>query len=339
MPRKGRIDFPGALHHVVIRGINLARIFQDDNDRREFIRRLKIGLEKTGLSCYAWALIPNHVHLLLRTGVQSLTALMRSLLTGYALYFNRRYKRVGYLFQNRYKSILCDEEAYLLQLVRYIHLNPLRAGLVSSLQELNRFPWCGHSVLLGQQKASWQDVDSVLGLFASTVSEARKSYLEFVKEGIPEGKRADLTGGGLLRSGGGWRSVRGLKKAGARQRGDERILGGSGFVQRALEIAEEQLTKREQRRAAGWDLMSLLDCTASLFDTNSKRILLKRREKAAACARALFAWWATEELGFTITEVADFLSISTPAVSKAASRGYEFCQEKGLLFQANKLES
>ena len=161
MPRCGRIDFPGALHHVIIRGINRAAIFRDNNDRENFVRRLQKGLVETKLRCYAWVLMLNHVHLLLRTGPQPLTKLMRCLLTGHAIYFNLRHNRAGYLFQNRYKSILCDDEAYLLQLVRYIHLNPLRANIISSLQELNTYPWCGHSVLLGNEKAEWQDTGEI----------------------------------------------------------------------------------------------------------------------------------------------------------------------------------
>ena len=149
MPRKARIDAPGAVHHVIVRGIERKKIFRNDTDRDKFLERLGAILSETETPCFAWALIPNHFHLLLRTGGTSVSAVMRRLLTGYAIYFNRRYHRSGHLFQNRYKSILCQEDAYLLELVRYIHLNPLRARQVADYDELENYPFCGH----GQSEA------------------------------------------------------------------------------------------------------------------------------------------------------------------------------------------
>jgi REP element-mobilizing transposase RayT len=113
VPRKARIDAPGALHHIIIRGIEQRQIFYDDRDRDQFLQRLEDILPDTETPCYAWALIPNHVHLLLKTGLTPIATIMRRLLTGYAVYFNRRHKRNGHLFQNRYKSILCQEDAYI----------------------------------------------------------------------------------------------------------------------------------------------------------------------------------------------------------------------------------
>jgi len=114
MPRSSRIDAPGALHHIICRGIERRKIFMDDSDRNDFIERLADILIGTSTACYAWALIPNHFHLLLRTGNVPVATVMRRLLTGYALCFNRRHRRSGRLFQNRYKSILCQEQTYLL---------------------------------------------------------------------------------------------------------------------------------------------------------------------------------------------------------------------------------
>jgi putative transposase len=134
MPRKARIDAAGALHHIIIRGIEGRKIFRGDEDLENFLDRLAGLLPKTQTRCFAWALLPNHAHLLLQTGVVPIASLMRRLLTGYAVFFNLRYYRHGHLFQNRYKSILCQEDTYLKELVRYIHLNPLRAGLVADLK-------------------------------------------------------------------------------------------------------------------------------------------------------------------------------------------------------------
>jgi putative transposase len=135
MPRGARLDAPGTLHHVIIRGIERGSIVIDDSDRSWFLGRMGLLAKETGTSIYAFALMTNHAHLLIKSGTAGISAFMRRLLTGYAQYFNRRQKRVGHLFQNRYKSIICQEEAYFDKLIAYIHLNPLRAGLVTNFQE------------------------------------------------------------------------------------------------------------------------------------------------------------------------------------------------------------
>ena len=143
MPRQARLDAPGVLHHVMARGIERRRIFLDDRDREDFLRRLSELATSTALEVYAWSLMPNHFHLLVRTVKLSLSQNMRSLMSGYAGYFNRRHRRHGHVFQNRFKSIVCEEEVYLLELVRYLHLNPLRAKVVKHIRELERYPYSG----------------------------------------------------------------------------------------------------------------------------------------------------------------------------------------------------
>ena len=208
MPRQSRIDAFGALHHVIVRGIARQAIFLDDTDRDRFIDRLGNVLNDTDTSCLAWALIPNHFHLLLKTGTTPLSTVMRRLLTGHAIEFNRRHKRWGHLFQNRYRSILCQEETYLLELVRYIHLNPLRAGLVERLEMLERYKYAGHSALMGHWINDWQDIDSVLRRFGERYADARREYSKFVEMGANLGKKPELTGGGLIRSAGGWAALK-----------------------------------------------------------------------------------------------------------------------------------
>ena len=209
----------------MIRGIEGKNVFKDNKDRDDFIERLGNILSDTSTPCYAFALMSNHVHLLLRTGLVPVAQVMRRLLTGYAVKFNRRHKRYGKLFQNRYKSILCQEDPYLLELVRYIHLNPLRADLIKDYDNLGQYKYCGHSYILGNNKNDWQDVDYVLRLFAKRQKTSIKRYLEHVSKGIEIGKRPDLTGGGLIRSLGGWAEVRKLQKSDIRMKSDERILG------------------------------------------------------------------------------------------------------------------
>ncbi len=133
MPRHARLDAPGALHHIMVRGINKTDIFTDNLDKARFLERLGENVTEGKCSIYAWVLMDNHVHLLFKSGRQGISAVMRKLLTWYAQYFNRRHNRTGHLFQNRYKSILCDEENYLLALIRYIHLNPVRARIVNTI--------------------------------------------------------------------------------------------------------------------------------------------------------------------------------------------------------------
>src|SRR3990172_1778596 len=145
MPRQAGLDAPGVLHHVMVRGLERRAIFRDDADRRDFCARVGGLVEATALTVYAWALLPNHAHLLLRTGQRPLARCMRALLTGYAGAFNRRHKRVGHLFQNRYKSIVVEEEPFLFELVRRPPLSPLRPQMAPTRRALGRYPWAGHS--------------------------------------------------------------------------------------------------------------------------------------------------------------------------------------------------
>jgi len=181
MPRQARIEAPGALHHVIIRGIERRKIFRSDYDRKNFVSRLSKLIPETQTDCFAWALIPNHAHLLLRTGTVPISTVMRRLLTGYSGWFNKKYKRHGQLFQNRYKSILCREDPYLKELVRYIHLNPLRAKLVHDLKEVDTYPWCGHAVVMNKTENTWQNINYVYGLFPEQKGQARKGRQKWGK--------------------------------------------------------------------------------------------------------------------------------------------------------------
>lgn len=163
MPRQARLDVPGALHHIMVRGINKSNIFEDDQDKAQFLERLGQTVIKGKCSVYAWVLMNNHVHILFKSGEDGVSAVMRKLLTWYALYFNRGHRRSGHLFENRFKSILCDEENYLLTLVRYIHLNPIRAGIVRTLKELDHYPWSGHRAIVGKARHPWMDKTSMDG--------------------------------------------------------------------------------------------------------------------------------------------------------------------------------
>src|SRR4030042_53272 len=239
MPRQPRLDPPGALHHVMGRGIERTNIFRIDRDREDFLNRLAKQCMEGNLIVYAWCLLSNHFHLLVRTGRQSISRSMKKLLTGYVVNFNLRHKRTGHLFQNRYKSIICEDDPYLLELTRYIHLNPVRAGIVGDLEELSNYRWAGHSAIMGNVERTWQEIDTVLSYFGRG-REAVEKYEQFVREGISQGRRPELVGGGLIRSQGGWSQVLPLKRKGIKVASDERILGGEGFIERLLSEAEER---------------------------------------------------------------------------------------------------
>jgi REP element-mobilizing transposase RayT len=331
MPRQSRIDAPGALNHVIVRGIERRNIFLDDQDRYNFLDRLGSVVEHTETICYAWALIPNHFHLLLRTGSAPLATVMRRLLTGHAVSFNRRHKRHGHLFQNRYKSILCQENPYLLELVRYIHLNPLRVGLVAEMQELGKYPFSGHGVIMGKFARSWQDTDTVLAHFGTTLGPARRSYRTFVTKGIDEGRRQDLIGGGLIRSMGGWAAVKAMKKENIHTKSDERILGDGAFVEKVLAASQEDYDRRYALKSSGIDLDSLAVRVADLLDMEVEQVWQPGRTRILVKARSLLCYWAVRELGESMTAMARRLGLSTPAVSKAVNRGRVIAETNGYL--------
>jgi len=330
MPRKARIDAPGAIHHIICRGIEGQNIFWNEADRIDLLHRLEIILVETKTPCYAWALLPNHFHLLLRTGNAPIATVMLRLLSGYAGQFNRRHRRSGHLFQNRYKSILCQENKYLLELVRYIHLNPLRAGIVATMKQLDDFDYCGHGILMGRRKCDWQEVDFVLSLFGKRVGAARRSYHAFIRKGIAHGKRPDLVGGGLLRSTGGWRAIQSLGDSQIHLKGDERILGDSNFVELVLKTQNENMERRYELQAQGWDFEKIISRVAEIFNIEANLILIAGKQQQRVKSRSLVCYWAVKELKMTATEVAKLLGITQSAVTKATIRGEKLALENKL---------
>ena len=333
MPRKSRIDAPGALHHVIGRGINRQKIFSDKNDYRNFLERLGDLLSESKTSCYAWALIPNHFHLLLRTGNAPLPTVMQRLLTGYAVTYNGRHRRTGHLFQNRYKSILCQEDAYLLELVRYIHLNPLRAKKVPDYKALGGFPFCGHSAILGRRKHDWQDTEYILRLFEGREGPARRRYNEFVGRGVQQGRRPELTVGGLLRSHGGWEGVKALRISGEYQKGDERILGDGDFVNEVLAQAGEKYEQKYRMQAEGYDLKKLTNRVAELMEMDSEDIMDSVRDRKRIQARSILCYWATEMLGIRQIKLSKIFNQTQPAISYAVRRGRSMVKAQSLTIE------
>ena len=359
MPRQARLDAPGLLQHVMARGIERRKIFRDNKDRKSFLERLAIILEETQTQCYGWSLIPNHFHLLLRTGPAPLSKVMRRLMTGYAVTFNKRHKRSGHLFQNRYKSVICEEDPYLLELIRYIHLNPLRAKVVKDLKELDKYPWTGHSTILGRRQnplipskppdsrkrggdkknkstirppasperagnpkseisLAERTIEDALLLFSSETGDARRRYRNFIKQGVDQGTRPDLQGGGLVRSAGGdKRGLLGRKKE-EREKGDERILGSGDFVSAILQEANE-LEERKTDYGVGLD--ELIMRVTGDIGIDIEDLLSSKREQKISYARGIISYLAAVKLGHNGTSLAKALRMSRKSVSRSIKRG------------------
>lgn len=323
MPRGPRLDAPGVLHHIMIRGLERRPIFRDDRDRVDFVTRLGTLAEGRAIIVYAWALVLNHAHLLVRTGTRPLSRTMRSLLTGYAGAFNRRHKRVGHLFQNRYKSVAVEEEPYFLELIRYLHLNPLRAGAVKTLTELDRYPWTGHATLLGHHARPWQATGAVLTQFHRSLRRAQAAYREFVAAGIPLGKRPELRGGGLIRSLGGWSVVAELRRGREHYLGDERILGSSAFV----EDLQEEMERSTHPRPPRLPLNRLVAYVCSEVGVPPAALSGGSRRAPLSRARQGIAYLWTEVLGHPGRPLASALGIRPQSLYEAAARGKERAPE------------
>lgn len=314
MPRQARLDFPGTLHHAICRGIEKRKIVTDDRDRDNFVERMGQAAKETGTVIYAWALMTNHAHILLRSGKYGISQFMRKLLTGYAISYNLRHRRHGYLFQNRYKSIVCEEDPYFLELIRYIHLNPIRAGLVSTLDELDKYPYSGHSVIMGKRRYDWQDRDYVLKQFGDKEGSAKREYKRFVEAGIGAGRRPELVGGGLVRSAGGWSQVISRRSQKKKEMADERILGSGEFVEKMIEEAEER--QKLLFTGTNKELKELLEAlcrregiSLSEVKGGSRRPVVSRIRKRIACEMI-------EGHGMPMAAIAREIGVTTSAVSK-----------------------
>jgi hypothetical protein len=217
-----------------------------------------------------------------------------------------------------------------LELVRYIHLNPLRAKLVENYSQLGRYKYCGHGFVLGNKRNDWQDVDYVLGFFSRKGKIAQGLYKEYVLEGIGKGRRPELVGGGLIRSLGGWSEARKLGESEKRVKGDERILGNSEFVLDALKEASEGFERRYELKALGYDLDALADRVGEVFGMEAGDLLTPGKYRRLIKPRSVFCYWAVRELGQTATLVARRLGLTQAGVSKSVSRGEKVVKEMNL---------
>lgn len=189
MPRKARAEVEGGLYHVITRGNNRQQIFNSPDDYEKFLSLLAVQKIKLPFFLYAYCLMSNHVHLLIERQASAVGQIMHRLLTGYVQYYNRRHRKVGHLLQGRYKSILCQSDRYLSELVRYVHLNPVRARIVRKPEE---YQYSSHRAYLGLAPAGIVDIDSVLRHFGAKRAVARDRYWKFVAAGIKHGRREEF---------------------------------------------------------------------------------------------------------------------------------------------------
>jgi putative transposase len=320
MPRRARLDAAGALHHIMVRGINKSAIFSDDQDRQKFLERLGENIDKAGAIVYAWVLMTNHVHILFKSGTQGISVVMRKQLTWYAQYYNRKHLRTGHLFENRYKSILCEEENYLLALIRYIHLNPVRAGIIATMNELDRYPWSGHSAVLGKKKRDWMDTSHVLAQFGSRKNAARNAYRTFVMEGMKQGRIPELTGGGLIRSKGGWSKVESARRHGQGEEYDERILGSGEFVTSVFEEIEERARMQFKLRRSGLTISTIISKECDRHGISIEELKGGSRRRSVSELRVQIAKRGLDELGLSFAEIARHVGVSTSGIARAVKK-------------------
>jgi hypothetical protein len=231
------------------------------------------------------------------------------------------------LFQNRYKSILCQEDAYLLELVRYVHLNPLRAKLVRDMSALDKYSFSGHGVIMGKYSNDWQDTGTLLELFGEKVADARCHYRAYVEKGVAIGKREDLIGGGLIRSNGGWANVTAMRRAKIFEKADERILGDGDFVQKVLTAAEEKMKRRYVLQANGVSLESLAERLAEIFEIPSSELWIPGKHRWRVRAKSVLCYWANRELEVSMSELSRRLKVSVMTISNAVQRGQKIVKE------------
>jgi REP element-mobilizing transposase RayT len=304
----------------MVRGINKSSIFNDDKDRQLFLERLGENVIAAGAVVYAWVLMTNHVHILFKSGKQGISVVMRKQLTWYAQYYNRRHSRTGHLFENRYKSILCEEDNYLLALIRYIHLNPVRAGIVATMSELDRYSWSGHSAVVGKKKSDWMDILHVLTQFGSRKNAARTAYRSFVMEGMKQGRVPELTGGGLVRSKGGWSKVESARRKGKREEYDERILGTGEFINAVFREIEERTLHQLKVRRTGMTIGKIIDQECENNHISMQELKGGSRRRHVCALRVKIAKRGLDELGVSLAEIARHVGVSTSGIARAVKR-------------------
>ena len=287
MPRKPRLHVPGGLYHVILRGNDRQDVFFTPADRSLFYDLLSEGVIRFGYRVHAFCLMTNHVHLALQAGETPLSVGMQNLSFRYTRHVNKTQEQVGHIFQGRYKAVLVDQDAYGLALVRYIHLNPVRANMV---REPGAYRWSSHRAYLGRERLSWLSTEWVLAQFATSLATARSRFAAFVNQGKEEGHSALYYGG----------------------EADNRVVGEDNFVKAAI--------KRPRRSGKSPSLRALIDYVCRLQGLDSKTLRAPGRGRQAAQARTLIAWLAVQTRAATLEEIARRFNRSASTLSHLVTR-------------------
>lgn len=285
MARKPRLHLPGGIYHVILRGNARAAIFFDDEDRHCFHDLLAEGVSRFGYRVHAFCLMTNHVHLALQAGELPLSRGMQNLAFRYTRYVNQGQQRVGHLFEGRFKAFLVERDRHLLELVRYIHLNPVRARMVADPAE---YPHSSHLAYLGQAAYPFLSTDWVLSQFASQLGAARRRYAAFVGQGLGEGHREDFYGGGA----------------------DGRIVGDDRFAERALARAGEAAPAKTV------PLPRIVRAVCRACGIRQADLSAPGRARAPAEARAWVAWLAVNAGRLPLTRVAEHFGRDVSTLSR-----------------------
>jgi REP element-mobilizing transposase RayT len=288
-------------------------LFQDSEDKYSFLQFISKRIIETDFRCYAWALMDTHYHLLIRTSEKPLWQLMKPLNTEYARYFNRKYNRRGPLFADRYKSIATQDQFYLEQLLAYIHLNPIRAGVCKSIVSLRNYPWTGHSAIMGEIVHRFQDVGTVLKKFGKTNSIARQNYLIFLNENLQRQNEENI---GFTTN---------LKKGKKYEPGCW-VIGDEAFQHHVLQKDKQKRLAVAKYLKEGLSLEDMAQRVANKFKIKIEILKMQSRRSIIAKARLVFCYLACEA-GFKTKKVGDFLGIGQAAVSHAARKGLMVAKE------------
>ena len=332
MARSNRLDWKSAVHHVMARGIEKRTIFKDETDKAQFVSRIEKCVAETGVSIYAWALMPNHIHLLIRTRDKPLSKFMQKLLTGHANYFNKKYNRVGHLFQNRYKSILVQAEMYLLKLIRYIHINPLEGGLVSDYRTLRQYPWTGHPGLIYPGYYPWQDTAQVLNTFSGNKTNKIEQYIHLIEEPEETAYQDErFEEGSFLLGANGLLSLDESKEKEIGGYSQYRVLGDEEFARKIYEkVSHSREGHLRDRRIEHDSVIRILEYAAIKWRIPKNALTSRGRTRTVSRARELVCYMLVNVMGMSLVDSGRILKLSCQGVRAAAERflpDYDFDSE------------
>ncbi len=292
MPRKPRIEYRGGLYHILNRGLMGKVIFHNADDYKKFVEYLSITQKLYPFKCYGYVLMPNHFHLIIERMNDPLSSVMKSLLSRYAKYYNTMYSKKGHVFHGRYYSVLCQKEEYLNELVRYIHLNPVRTGLANIPEE---WKWSSYKVLLGNETCLLMDTDTVLKNFCSNIPKARVKLTEFTQEGINQKVKFD-----------------------AYPRMEFPVLGTNEFINNIIKNTNKRVEEVNGKMKISLDGLNSVLCKQ--YKIEKSEIRCRRGGRKISHVRAIFSYIAHIYADYRIIDIARFIRKDSSAVTHAINK-------------------